>query len=116
MKVFFNGNKDMVFDCSDPIEQRIYKSGKFAGWLLIFNISNSNITSDNVMDVIGNDKPEMTFVGEKENTLILSGYTTLLACTIRHRASGSVVELQFKKEPEEDIEGVTTDETNETTD
>lgn len=116
MKVFFNGNKDMVFDCSDPIEQRIYKSGKPAGWLLIFNISNSNITSDNVMDVIGDNEAKITFVKDEENTLTVSGYTTLLACTIRHRESGSVVEFQFKKEQKEDAEGVTTDETIEETD
>ena len=115
MKVFFKGNNSKVYDCSEPIEQRIYKAGIPAGWILIFNISNCDITSDNVEDRIG-DISEMTFVISDENKVIISGYTSIMACTIRHRASGSVVEFQFKKEQKEDIEGVTTDETNETTD
>ena len=53
MKVQFNNNAQ-AFDCSEPIEQRMYKGGVPAGWVIMFHVPVS-INSSNVDELISPD-------------------------------------------------------------
>lgn len=108
MKVQFKSVEHM-YDCTEPIEQKIFKSGVFAGWVIIFHI-NANINSTGIDDIITPESiSELRFVSDDDAVNTITGYSAVSACTIRHKNTGTVAELQFTKMVESKTDNATED-------
>ncbi len=96
MKVKFKDNATS-YDCSEPVEQKIFRSGLPAGWAIIFQIF-ADLSSTEVDEIITPESiSEMTFTNESEETFIVTGYSNITACTIRHSDTSTRIEVQFTK-------------------
>lgn len=101
MRVQFNGST-RTYECSEPIEQKVFKSGAAVGWAIMFhvygNFDSTQIDSLITPDAISN----LVFLNEdSQNTsFTIPGYSAVTACVIRHKAAITVTELQFTKASE----------------
>ena len=96
MKVQFKNGAQM-YDCSEPIEQKIYRAGVEAGWTIVFQF-NADVTSSEVDSIITPDNiSEITFTHDTGATNTIRGYNAISSCTIRHKATATAVEVQFTK-------------------
>ncbi len=96
MKVQFK-NSAQMYDCSEPIEQKIYRSGVEAGWTIVFQF-NAGVTSSEIDSLITPDNiSEITFTNDTETANTIRGYNAISSCTIRHKATATAVEVQFTK-------------------
>ena len=102
MKVkFANG---VVKDCAAPTEQKAFKSGVEAGWILILRIIggitstefDSIITPENIASLEFLSK---TGTGEDVTCFTLSGYDKVTSSTIRHAedVAATYAEIQLTK-------------------
>lgn len=92
---FKNGTKKK---CTNPIEQKLFRSGNAAGWLCSFSISetvtstelDALLTSENIITLIFcNDNSEELFT--------INEYNKVTSAVIRYTEDESVVEVQFSK-------------------
>lgn len=97
MKIKFNDGT--IKECTQPMEQKLFRDGVAVGWLLSFSITGEVVTSDNIDKIITADNvSNLTFTDDEENNLyVLSGYTQLASVAIRHSDTQSRAELQIKK-------------------
>lgn len=99
MKVRFKG-VDNAYTCTEPVEQKLFQSGKAIGWAVMFHI-HGNVSSSDIDDLITPESiSELVFISEDEEnprSITLSGYSGIRACTIRHRAGTTVTEIQLTK-------------------
>ena len=102
MKVkFANG---IVKSCAAPTEQKVFKSGMGAGWILILKIVgeitstelDSVITAENIASL---DFLPETDNGEDKTLFTLSGYEKVTSSTIRHAEdiTTTYAEIQLTK-------------------
>ena len=104
MKVQFK-NTSQALDCTEPIEQGIFKSGLRVGWAIMFHIR-ADVSSSDIDNIITPDNiSELAFTkDEGYPTAVITGYTSVTACTIRHKKDATVVEVQFTKTTEQSAE------------
>lgn len=96
MKVQFK-NGASAYDCSEPIEQKIYRAGVEAGWTIVFQF-NADVTSSEIDSIITPDNiSEITFTNDTGAASIVRGYNAISSCTIRHKDTATAVEVQFTK-------------------
>ena len=99
MKVMFKGVAD-VFDCNEPVEQKLFQAGFPAGWAVIFQLHGELSSSDIDRIVTPDSISELIFTEEdtkQQRSFTLTGYSAVRGCTIRHRAGAAVTELQLTK-------------------
>ena len=111
MRVKFKGS-EISYECTEPIEQKVFKSGIAVGWAVMFHIY-GDIDSSKADEIVTPETvSELTFVNDDEQhtTFSISGYSTVTACVIRHKATTTVTELQFTKANETKFEETTTEE------
>ena len=100
MKVKFKDGT--IVECSTPTEQKVFRAGESAGWILSFALI-GNITSTEVDAMISNENiADLTFESQGENdtvnTILLSGYNKVSSAIIRHDDNEkSRVELHLTK-------------------
>lgn len=87
-----------IKNCSNPTEQKIFRSGAATGWLCSFQISEV-MTSTDVDAVLTDDNiSELTFCNEKaEELFAISGYTKVTSAVVRHAEKDGTVEIQLIK-------------------
>lgn len=105
MRVKFK-NGTTTYECTEPIEQKVYRSGEAAGWAIMFHIY-GDVDSSKIDELITPAAiSELTFMNEdaQQTAFTICGYSAVTACTIRHRASSTVTELQFTKTSTEGAE------------
>lgn len=98
MRVKFKGSTT-TYECSEPIEQKVFRSGSAIGWAVMFHIY-GDIDSSQVDKIVTPETiSELVFENEDENntTFTIAGYSSVTACTIRHKATVTVAELQLTK-------------------
>ena len=96
MKVRFK-NSDVNYDCTEPVEQKLFRSGVACGWAIMFHLR-ADFSSSEVDDVITTDNiSELTFTNDAETKTVVTDYAVITNCTIRHKSDKSIVELQFTK-------------------
>ena len=102
MKVKFKDGT--ITECSSPTEQKLFKAGKSAGWILNFALL-GDITSDDVDKMLTSDNiSELTFIPNGENntdtTFTLSNYNRVSSAVIRYSEpqNESRVDIQLLKE------------------
>ena len=104
MRVKFKGS-ETTYECTEPIEQKVFRTGLAVGWAIMFHIYGDVDSSEIDKIVTPETISELTFINEDEQhtTFAVEGYSTMTACTIRHKATNTVTELQFTKanSPEE---------------
>lgn len=113
MYVKFKGS-ETTYECTEPIEQKVFRSGVAVGWAIMFHIY-GDVDSSKVDEIITPKTiSELTFTNDDEQytTFTVDGYTTVTACTIRHKATTTVTELQFTKANETKTEEGVTDNGN----
>lgn len=72
-----------TFNCSTPTEQKIFKSGTMAGWILIFPLL-CDMTSEDVDALLTEENiSELTFTSE-ETEFSLSGYNKISSTVIKY--------------------------------
>jgi ACT domain-containing protein len=86
MKVKFKNGT--ITKCSTPTEQKIFKLGEAAGWILTFTLL-GDITSGDVDELItGDNISELTFISENEEgvetSFTLSDYERISSAIIRY--------------------------------
>jgi len=86
MKVQFKDGT--IKTCSAPIEQKVFRSGVDAGWILSVSIE-CDITSEELDKLITTDNiSELIFTSEEESrtvkTISLSGYDKVTSAVIRY--------------------------------
>ena len=103
MNVLFK-NAPCAYNCTEPIEQKLFKSGVSAGWVIMFHIV-ADITSSDIDEVITPEgMAEMVFTNDGGDTTTITGYSKATACTIRHKNDATTVEVQFTKTNEPGVE------------
>lgn len=92
-----------ITGCSSPTEQKLFKSGESAGWILNFALL-GDITSDNVDKLLMSDNvSELTFISKDENetetAFTLSNYNRVSSAVIRYSEpqNKSRVDIQLTK-------------------
>lgn len=101
MNVQFKGN-ETVFECTEPVEQKLFKTGVAAAWVIMFNIfTDGDMDSAKADEIITeNSISEMIFSNSSDKQSKISGYSAITSCTIRHKEEKTAVELQFTKKIE----------------
>ena len=100
MKVTFKDGT--IKDCSAPTEQKVFKAGDAAGWILSFALL-GNITSAEVDNIIANENiSHLTFISEDETgvetTIDLLGYNKVSSAIIRYNEQETTrVEIHLTK-------------------
>ena len=96
MKVRFK-NTDTALTCTDPVEQKLFRSGVPYGWAIMFHIE-ADVTSSDVDKLITPENiEELEFTNDEAVIGVVTGYSAIANCVIRHKADKTVVELQFTK-------------------
>lgn len=97
MRVKFKGCKT-TYKCSEPTEQKVFRSGTAIGWAVMFHIY-GGVNSSEIDDAVTPETiSELTFTDDEQQILFtIAGYSAVTACTIRHKATTTVAELQFTK-------------------
>lgn len=111
MRVKFKGS-ETTYECTEPIEQKVFRSGVAIGWAIMFHIY-GDVDSSKADEIVTPETiSELTFINEDEQqtTFTIAGYSAVTACTIRHKATTTVTELQFTKANETKSEETTTEE------
>lgn len=92
-----------IAECSSPTEQKLFKAGESAGWILNFALL-GDITSDDVDKMLTSDNlSELTFIANGENdaetTFTLLNYNRVSSAVIRYSEpqNKSRVDIQLIK-------------------
>lgn len=98
MRVKFKGN-ETTYECTEPVEQKVFRSGTAAGWAVMFHIYGDISSSEADKIVTPENISEITFINddERQTSFAVTGYSVLTACIIRHKEALTVTELQFTK-------------------
>ena len=98
MRVKFKKNTK-VYDCTEPVEQKVFRSGVAIGWAVMFNIYGAVDSSDIDSMLAPDSISELTFYKQDEDgeNFAISDYNAVTACTIRHKETITVTELQLTK-------------------
>ena len=106
MKVKFK-NVETLFTCSEPVEQKLFKSGVPAGWLIVFSIYDDISSNDVDNELVSVDNiSELKFINSDETEKTISGYQKIRACTIHHNDKMTVTEFQFTREGDAENAGI----------
>lgn len=98
MRVKFK-NSTETYECTEPIEQKVFRSGVAVGWVIMFHIY-GDFDSSEIDGIVTSDNiTELTFTVEdgKGTEFTINGYKDVTSCVIRHKAALTVSELQFTK-------------------
>lgn len=92
---FKDGN---IKKCSNPTEQKIFRSGAATGWLCAFQISDA-MSSTDVDNVLADENiSELAFCNDDGKELFtISGYTKVTSAVVRHAENDGTVEIQLTK-------------------
>ena len=102
MKVTFKGSAESI-TCTEPVEQKMFRSGNGVGWALMFHLHGPLSSSEIDALVTPDSISELTFTSDDEKTTFkLNGYSGVTACMVRHREGATVAELQLTKNSEAD--------------
>lgn len=98
MKVQFKDGT--VKACSAPMEQKVFRSGIDAGWMLSVSIE-CDITSDELDKLITTDNiSDLTFTSDEEigasKTIHLSGYDKVTNATIRYSEEKDKTRIEMR--------------------
>ncbi len=105
MYVKFKGS-EKSYECTEPIEQKVFRSGTAIGWAIMFHI-HGDVDSSGIDKLVTPETiSELIFTkdGEQQTAFTVSGYSTVTSCTIRHKST-TVAELQFTKANAPDEKG-----------
>ncbi len=96
MFIKFKGN-DVELNTSSIIEQKLFKQGESAGWLLSLHI-NGNFNAPELDSMLTEESiGEITLVGESEKPTIISGYQKVTSCVVRYSENNATAEIQLTK-------------------
>lgn len=98
MRVKFKGS-ETTYECTEPIEQKVFRSGTAVGWAVMFHIY-GDIDSSEIDELVTTEAiSELTFTNddEQQTSFVIVGYSVVTACVIRHKSTMTVTELQFTK-------------------
>lgn len=89
---------ETVKSCSNPTEQKLFKSGVAAGWLCAFVLS-ENASSTEIDELLTTDNvSELIFMNDNKETLFtISGYEKVTSTVIRYNEPTGTVEIQLTK-------------------
>ena len=99
MKVKFKDGT--IKSCNAPTEQKVFKSGVPAGWILLLNLVGSTTSAE--IDTLLTDEniAELAFMSDNEETTLftITGYDKVSSSTIRYAedASSTRLEIQLTK-------------------
>lgn len=98
MKVQFKDGT--IKTCSAPMEQKVFRSGIDAGWILSVSIE-SDITSDELDKLVTTDNiSELLFTSEEETdtvkTISLSGYDKVTSAIIRYSEEKNKTRIEMR--------------------
>lgn len=98
MRVKFKGS-ETTYECTEPVEQKVFRSGTAVGWAVMFHIY-GDIDSSEIDELVTTEAiSELTFTNddEQQTSFVIVGYSVVTACVIRHKSTMTVTELQFTK-------------------
>jgi len=98
MKVTFNSKDAQTFRCDEPIELKTFVQGKGAGWLITFHIVADNITPGNLDNILTPESASvLTFITENGKEKVVTGYTSVRSCSVKHGEKSDIAEIQLSK-------------------
>ena len=96
MQVKFKG-KNTSYQTTTPIEQKLYRGGVSTGWLLVLSLT-GELNSTELDELLTTESiSEITFISDKNETTVLTGYNSVSSCVIKYADEKTVAELQFTK-------------------
>lgn len=96
MFIKFKG-KDTKLTTTSIIEQKLFRQGESAGWLLSLHI-NGNFNAPELDSMLTEESiSEITLVGESEVSTTISGYQKVTSCVVRYSDENTVAEIQLTK-------------------
>ena len=107
MKVQFN-DTTRIFDCTEPTEQKIFRSGAAVGWAIMFSLYGNADSTQADSTITPNAITELNFTNDKGEVFTIKGYSDITSCVIRHKENMTITELQLTKtNATENTEGTT---------
>lgn len=96
MKIKFKNGKEK--ECSNPIEQKLFKNGEAVGWVCSFSFK-ENTPSAEVDEVLTKENiAELVFLSNAGEVLFsLAGYTGVTSVIVRHAETDGSAEIQLTK-------------------
>lgn len=85
-------------NCSNPTEQKLFKSGEAAGWLCAFVVSDTMNSSEVDAVVTPDNISALEFCNDDGSKLFdISGYTKVTSAVVRYAETSGSVEIQLTK-------------------
>lgn len=91
-------NDGTVVPCTDPTEQKVFRAGEAAGWILSFTLS-TDMTSDELDELITVENVSVLVFSDKsenEKILTLSGYDKIASAVIKHSEEISKAKIDIR--------------------
>ena len=96
MQVKFKG-KNVSYQTTTPIEQKLYRGGVSSGWLLVLSLT-GDVNSTELDELLTADSiSEITIVSDQNESTVLTGYNSISSCVIKYTEDKTIAELQFTK-------------------
>lgn len=96
MFIKLKGN-DSKLTTTSLIEQKIFKQGEPAGWLLAISI-NGDFSATDIDGLLTEESiGEITLIGETEKATVISGYNKITSCVVRYSENNTIAEIQLTK-------------------
>ena len=85
-------------NCSNPTEQKLFKSGEAAGWLCAFVVSGIMNSTDVDSVLTADNISNLEFCNDEGTKLFeISGYTKVTSVVVRYTETSGSVEIQLTK-------------------
>lgn len=100
MKVKFKNGETK--NCTTPTEQKLFRDGVAAGWLLSFSIKEGDLTSDSLDSILTPENvSSLIFINTDENSedkelCTLVGYSKITSAVIRHGVNSSDIRADIQ--------------------
>ena len=96
MKIKFNNNVEK--ECTNPIEQKLFKNAEPVGWICSFNLKENTPSAEIDTLVIPENISVLEFLNDEGDILFsLTGYQKITAVVVRHAETEGSVEIQLTK-------------------
>lgn len=89
---------DVTKECTNPIEQKLFKNGVPVGWICSFSF-NENTSSIELDEILNPENiTELLFLNSENKVLFsLNGYSNITSVVVRHAETDGSVEIQMTK-------------------
>ncbi len=89
---------ETVLSCNSPTEQKIFRSGDAAGWILSLGLLKSMTSDEADLLITSENFSKLLFLSDEDEELFgIDGYEKVASVIIRHSDEAGSVDIQLTK-------------------